>query len=394
MRSLTVGWALLVLLPAMGMVPAAAQEAAVELGGQVRPRFEFRGVDGFGGDAAWELTSMRTRLHLRAVLPAGVAAFVQIQDVRIWGEELSTVDASADALDLHQGWIEIGDPTAGAHALRVGRQELAYGEERLVGALDWVQQARAFDGVRYRTRVGAGSVDAFVTRLSEGDVSTVEAGFHGLYAALGPVDAYALYNSMSEAGEAISTDQVTLGGRWRGARDDLSWRIEGAYQLGTRAGVDASAYLLALQAGIPLGDAWRAELWYDRLSGDDDPLDETIRVFDTLFATNHKFYGLMDLFTNIPLHTGGRGLQDVALKTTVVVRDRVTVGGDLHSFFLAATDGLASGHLGEELDVTARWSYAPGVALSGGLGLFRGGDAWFDPGNVQTWFFTMLDVVF
>lgn len=55
-------------------------------------------------------------------------------------------------------------------------------------------------------------------------------------------------------------------------------------------------------------------LWYDHLSGDDDPSDGTVRVFDTLFATNHKFYGLADYFLNIPVQTVGRGLQDLALK--------------------------------------------------------------------------------
>ena len=39
-----------------------------------------------------------------------------------------------------------------------------------------------------------------------------------------------------------------------------------------------------------------------------------MKVFDTLFTTNHKFYGLADLFLNIPLQTDGRGLQDLAVK--------------------------------------------------------------------------------
>lgn len=31
--------------------------------------------------------------------------------------------------------------------MRVGRQELSYGEDRLIGNLDWAMTARAFDGV-------------------------------------------------------------------------------------------------------------------------------------------------------------------------------------------------------------------------------------------------------
>lgn len=389
MRTLTTG---VVLTLAMAAGGAGAQE--LTFGGQVRPRAEFRSADWFDTDLATAFTSMRTRLWLRAALPSDVTAFVQLQDVRLWGEELSTTDPVANALDLHQGWVELGDPGEGRAALRLGRQELAYGEERLVGALDWVQQARSFDGGRFRGRWDDIVIDAFAMRLSEDEVFPEDASFLGVYGTLpaaGSLDLYALYNSV---GDDV-TDQATLGARWSSERAPLRWRVEAAYQTGTRLTEDVAAYLLALRAGVPfdaLGDGGVVELWYDRLSGDDDPLDGEVRVFDTLFATNHKFYGTMDLFTNIPLHTGGRGLQDLALKASVP-RGDVALAADLHGFWLAAADGLESGHLGEELDLSARWAYAPGVGVSGGLSLFAPGDAW-PTDEVQSWMFVMLDVVF
>ncbi|HUH12859.1 MAG TPA: alginate export family protein, partial [Longimicrobiales bacterium] len=278
-----------------GALDTGAQ--TVELGGQVRPRLEFRSPQ-LDPDPATVFTSMRTRLWLSAVLQEDVSALVQIQDVRLWGEETSTIDASADALDFHQAWVELGNPAAGARALRVGRQELAYGEERLLGALDWVQGARAFDGARLRTRHGDLALDGFAMRLREDEVYPSDASFLGLYGTLpmaGLLDLYALYNT---EGDDV-TDQYTLGGRWVGVPGPLSWRIEAARQVGVRQGLDVAAYLLAVRLGFSLGAVGGAELWYDRLSGDDDPLDDEVRVFDTLFATNHKFYGYMDLFTNI-----------------------------------------------------------------------------------------------
>ncbi|NIP78292.1 MAG: alginate export family protein, partial [Gemmatimonadetes bacterium] len=95
---------------------------------------------------------------------------VQVQDVRVWGGELGTTDPSADGLDLHQGWLELGDAGSGALSLRVGRQELAYGGERLVGALNWAQQARSFDGARLRLRPSAGLVlDGIGTWIGDED---------------------------------------------------------------------------------------------------------------------------------------------------------------------------------------------------------------------------------
>ncbi len=68
---------------------AAAQE--VKLGGQLRPRFETRdpySVTATGGD--W-FVSMRARANVAADLEENVKVFVQIQDVRVWGEEGNTL---------------------------------------------------------------------------------------------------------------------------------------------------------------------------------------------------------------------------------------------------------------------------------------------------------------
>ena len=375
--------------------PVAAQQ--VELGGEVRPRFEMRSPDGFDQDSATEYTSMRTRLSLRADLPRGVAAYVEFQDVRIWGEEGSTVEAMADALDLHQGWIELGDAETGEIAVRAGRQELSYGEERLIGALDWAQQARSFDGARVRFRPGpAGWVDSFAARLREDEVSEESGSLFGVYGGVdvvGRLEAYVIYNTGS-VGEEDLTDQYTVGGRWSGGAGPIDARVEGAYQGGQRRATDVSAYLLAVRAGAELGETARAELWYDRLSGDEAPSAGDLKVFDTLFATNHKFYGAMDLFTDIPRDTDGRGLQDVALRTSWRPVATVRLGLDAHAFFYAASDGLESGHLGEELDLSAGWAYAPGVALTGGLSWFTAGDGWTDPDQTMSWLFVMMDVAF
>ncbi|NIQ59248.1 MAG: hypothetical protein GWN71_39575, partial [Gammaproteobacteria bacterium] len=65
---------------------------------------------------------MRTRAELKVALGDAVTAFIQLQDVRVFGEEDGTLsDYSADGLDLHQGWVELGDPDAEGWAVRVGR---------------------------------------------------------------------------------------------------------------------------------------------------------------------------------------------------------------------------------------------------------------------------------
>ena len=402
---------------ALGLVAGSAGAQDVELGGQVRPRFEVRDpVPGPAGTRTAEYTTMRSRLSLEAALGDGVRVFVQLQDVRAWGGELGTTDARADALDLHQGWAELGDGESAPVSVRVGRQELSYGGERLVGALNWAQQARSFDGARLRLRPAGGVVvDAVAMQLGDVDAGTADgalAGLHGRIAAAGLLEGYVWYVGEDGEGDRLEdvADTYTVGARWESAAAGIRWRLEGAYQLGESRRAagggldpeprDVSAYLVAGRVGAQVSRALRVEAWYDRLSGDDDPGDGEIRVFDTLFATNHKFYGHMDLFLNIPVQTGGRGLQDVAVKGSYAVREDQSLHADLHGFYLAATDGLDSGHIGEELDLAYRWRYAPGVALTGGLSWFAGADAWTDPAALgraddsMVWGYLMLDVAF
>ena len=92
-----------------------------------------------------------------------------------------------------------------------------------------------------------------------------------------------------------------------------------------------------------------------------------MRTFETLFATNHKFYGFADLFLNIPRDTGGRGLRDLALKWSLDGPAGTSIGADLHAFRLAEGNGLGTARLAKEVDVTLAYGSNSALRLTGGL---------------------------
>jgi hypothetical protein len=353
--------------------PASARqlnEVKVKFGGQVRPRFEFHDPAVGGGPT---FTSMRARAHVSATLGKDVGVFLQFQDVRLWGEETNTLtDFRADNFDLHQGYAELRKIGGSKLSVRLGRQAISLGEQRLIGAVEWTQQGRVFDGVRTTADYEAGRVDLMWIKLAETRAASFDKNAYlmGAYAQLdrawdATLDLYALYNRVSGG---PGTDQMTLGLRWAGERSTIFYRFEGSYQTGERGGLTVSAYMLGASVGTSLARGkGRITLWYDYLSGDDDLTDEKVKVFDTLFATNHKFYGYADLFLNIPVHTKGRGLQDFAIKTSVSPRKGIKIGLDLHSFFLAEKSGLVSGRLAEEADFTLSYRYSPNVSFIWGF---------------------------
>jgi hypothetical protein len=281
--------------------------------------------------------------------------------------------------------------------------------------LNWGQQARSFDAIRIRLRPSATvTVDGFAAQVGDLDGGRPDESLLGLYATLaaaGSLDLFALYHSrdrfIGPGTRQTTTEQLsetaTLGARWVSGTDNLRWRVEAAYQLGeervTGGVADVAAYMFAARLGGQVTELLDMSIWYDFLSGDDDGGDGKRRVFDTLFATNHKFYGYMDLFLNIPAHTQGRGLQDLAIKASCTLTPSHSLSGDLHAFRLAATEGIDSGHIGEELDLTYRWSYGPGVTLTGGVSYFLAGDAAPLPAapvaeDGMVWAYLMADVTF
>ena len=348
----------------------AYAEREISLSGQIRPRYEFREPLRDGTEATEAFTSMRVRAQLSAALASDVDAMIQFQDVRFFGEEQNTLtDYNADNFDVHQAYIHLRQLGGSRHALKIGRQAVAFGGQRLIGAVEWTQQGRVFDGLRLSLAPSWGKVDVVAIQLAEAKSAQFsdDAYLAGIYATSGDLDMFGLYD---RASGAPTTDRATLGLRLEGQRAAYTYRLEGSYQTGTHRGEDVAAFMFGGRVGRPFGRL-KLDLWYDYLSGDSNPNDGETKVFDTLFATNHKFYGFADRFLNIPVHTKGLGLQDFALKGSVPLSTRTSLAVHGHSFFTAAKGE----HLCEEVDLTLSYQYRPNVAVVGGLSQVVSDDA-------------------
>jgi len=73
-------------------------------------------------------------------------------------------------------------------------------------------------------------------------------------------------------------------------------------------------------------------------------------TFDTLYATNHKFYGELDLFLSIPGHTANLGLVDVGAGLAAAPAPWLKASLDYHDFRAVEADGAGEKRFGAELD--------------------------------------------
>ena len=255
--------------------------------------------------------------------------------------------------------------------LKVGRQELAYGDERLVGVSDWQNYARTFDAAKIIYKGHGFSVEAFTSTpviITKGqyDQSNLFNGyedhrdlvFSGAYLSFdslpfGVWDVYGfvLDQANGNVGYAQGTlttalpkgslldrsDFVTLGTRIKGDPKKLhGWEYSGefAWQVGKVRDLNLNAY--ALNAGVGynfLDTPWIPRIFaeYNYASGDDNPADRDIGTFQNLFPTNHKFYGIMDLFS-------WQNMEDAHLSVSVQPTKSLTAEVGYYAHWLANTN--------------------------------------------------------
>lgn len=126
---------------------------------ELRWRFEFRdNADLQPANDFDQFLAQRIRAHLRVQIHPHLSAYVQGQDVWLFGAESDTIIHNLGT-NLHQAYLD-WTPGGSEHwELRAGRQELIYGEERLLGAFGWDNVGRSFDAARLRYRSDAWSND-------------------------------------------------------------------------------------------------------------------------------------------------------------------------------------------------------------------------------------------
>jgi hypothetical protein len=351
--------------------PAIATAASLDMGLQLRYRGEVDMRD-FDEDTSEDIVnSQRTRLNAK-VDHERYHAFLQIQDVRVWGEEdeggdPTLTDASADGLDMHQAFFKVDDVFGSGIGVQVGRQEINFADERLVGAVDWTQNARSLDGFVFSKAFGdTGVVVPFILQLREdddagkgaglrqADVGTDEgedndlwaAGFHSIWNVAEDQSFQPHLYYVRDGGPNLNL--YTLGFYYDGKAGDLMYDFTADWQTGDvmlgGADVDWNAYLLAANVGFQSGP-FMVGGGIDYLSGDDDTSDDDVESFTTLLATNHKFYGYMDYFNPNILPTlggtdglSGLGLIDYHLKAWYTFGGSTKAGVDAHYFTTAEED--------------------------------------------------------
>jgi len=376
---------------------------SIEFSGTLRERSEFDDRSFFEERHHDVYHVLRVRLRADAQVNEQVRVVAELQDARTFGQERSLLNTGADHFDLRQGFVEVTGLAGGLLSFKLGRQVLAYGFHRLIGESPWNNFSRSFDAGVLRLTAGEFSFDAIGAAVTRNPVNpdyTRDVFLAGGWAIWAPaerdytVEGFLLYDNPESrplpAADAVRQNRMTAGFYSAGRAGNFDFKVDGALQTGDYMPLapgsesrDISANLIGVRLGYTFEDlaALRLGVGIDRLSGQDPDDPDTYGAFNTLYGSNHRSYGHMDYFTNIPLHTDALGLQDIIIQAQFVPAGGLTVGADVHLFSTVIDPAERGGasvdyeqSIGTEIDAYAKWTIADAVGMTLGYSMFSGSE--------------------
>src|SRR5258708_1242108 len=412
--------------------------SAWNIGGQFRARYEhteYLGPTEFsatGGHSSDNLMLLRTLVHVGYDPTPWLSFYAEGRDSRGYWDEANP-NPDLDTMDLHQAFVQIGNPPNLPLSAEIGRQELIYGDERLIGQSDWTNVRRTFDAAKLRYEVNGFWVDAFVSHpvivwddhFNESDDQDWFSGVYASTTKLIPWQQSELYVLSRNTGNgspgfygpppdpqgATPRDIYTVGVHFKSLPGELGgwdYNLEAAGQFGryreTAAGAPVSvagrnlvqqAYAAVAGGGYTWTNAPgkpRAGSEYLYSSGDSNPTDGKHETFDNLFPTNHRQFGIMDIYSwqNVQILRFTGSIQPLE-SLTLAADYRLVWLADTHDSFytskgarrggVTATDGAGYGinpnynsYVGSEIDLVATYTFKHHTSLQAGIAHFFVGD--------------------
>jgi hypothetical protein len=389
-----------------------AKKQQFSVSAQLRPRAEYRNGslsphDKNASPAAF--INNRARLTF-AYESRRLSTSFSAQQAGVWGQDPG-IDKNG-RLSLNEAWANIN--LGKGFFTKIGRQDLMYDDDRLLGSLDWNVAARFHDGLKLGYENNKNKLH-LITTFNQTDEKTTG----GTYYAPGGQP----YKSMLTAWyQHVFQKQLNISflamniGREGGSDEDKQSKTKNLQTAGTNISYSpanvtlygtfyyqtgktvenrpVSAYMWAITATCQINPAWRILLASDYLSGSSNG-SARYNAFDPLYGTHHKFYGTMDYFYASAFSYGRTpGLWDNQAGLTFKTSPKVTLLANYH-YFRTTVDVFVDGQkqprsLGSEIDLQVNWAIIPNVSLSAGYSVMlatpamkavKGGH----PGSWQDW---------
>lgn len=393
----------------------------LSVGGSQRVLWDRRHSLGFGpaddGRLLW-----RSLLHGDLHFGTHARAFVELMHANTTPGDLPGGRRPQDVqpVEFQQAFAELRlDGTASGSQVRIGRQALLRGAERLVSPAPWTNTLRRWDGVSLRLAADEVAATGFWTQFVPGDPRDLDradrdeqffgVAFEALAEADAPERLEAYYLARLRTRRVLGVgatsggeERHTLGVRVARIPDrGFAFDVEAAWQFGRLGQESIGAWFAAAELGHRGDgrDLWSRVYGGVELASGGDALGGG--TFDPLYPDGHRHLGVTD-------EVGQRNIASVWLGHSMEPLDAWEFDGQVISHWrLDDRDGLydadsvqtqaavpgAGRHVGVELALTARYAFDRHAALTLGWARLWRGEFLDDAGlrnDPQRWFAEFL----
>lgn len=367
-----------------------------------------------GGPVDTDYNQWRWRHFFDVKMGDNVRAYVEGIHADSFGSSAPDQAIDVNRWDVLNAFVDTTflEDDFGKHSVRVGRQELLFGRQRLVSPLDWGNTRRTFEGVRYWHKGDDHRLDVFAVNpvSSSTGFRSVAVNDNRADRAVSNVwfgGAHFSYSGFENT--LIEPYWFTLQ-----TRDDVPGRPDGQRHLfGTHlshlmpvmeCGEEVRTWDFDLEGGLQYGDdnrvdvdagfltaivghTWKKALWTPRVSGlfyygsgDKNATDGNNNTFNTLFPLGHAYWALSDNLSGQNLYDYGLQLDVKPTKQTGLVTAMhwfdLASGGD-RAYNVAGVPVGTAGNgrdLGESLDFYGYFALNPNFDVQAGYSWFWYGD--------------------
>ena len=379
---------------------------------QLRPRLEYR--HGFktllseGQDDA-TFVSQRSRLVL-GYRDDRLSAKLSVQNINVWGDVPIMRLEESNEISFFEAY---GQYQAAQNLMfRLGRQVLAYDNQRILGEVNWAQQGQSHDAAllswlpkdNHRLDVGVAYNAPAETLV---DVPYSVNSYQNLQFAWYHFDlnkvafSFLLMNTGYEYGDRDKLNYIQTWGAFHKFTSGRFFGDVAAYgQTGEKTNRDVKAWYAGINLNYSADLHWKIGVGAEYLSGTDmDKASGELRSFTPLFGTNHGFNGTMDYFF-AGNHQNTVGLFDLYGKVTYAT-SKFDLSVVPHVFSAAAevideNNITMDDYLGTEVDVAGTYKIRKDFSLGFGysqmfgtnsLEVLKGGNS----GMTQNWGWLMVN---
>ena len=389
------------ILPIVAGTMLFAQENEFDMSLQLRPRTEYR--NGAyrplqTGEEPAILTHNRTRLTMNYSNGDKLKMRVSLQNINIWGQanQVQPLNATNNNIGLFEAYADI--KLSENMRTKIGRQMIALDDDRIFGTFDWHPAGRSHDALNISWKKQNTEVQSyFAFNQNYNTIGNVN-NPAGQY--FSPENAqpyqhlqmiYAKYNFTPKHYLSVLANNIgfkdfktdnktynmqTIGANYFGNGNLWNVGLSAYYQFGeTNVGRKTSATLLSAVVDYKINKPSKIGLGIDYLSGDNTnkPTQEATNIFNPLYGTHHKFYGIMDYFYTGNPH-GNVGLLDTYVRYSSVINPKLSISAVGHFFNSGAkiyeNNQKQSNYLGSELDLSFNYNIMKNVSLTGGYSNF------------------------